>query len=95
MQKDNNERLTKLELNMAEINLKLETKVEIYKDEKIQCSEERNGGFIVKDLSSKIDSRIKELEDRKQLSSNFMVYNLPESTSTSPVERNEPDERLL
>ena len=79
---------------MAEINVKLETKVEI-SDEKFITVKKEIENSLSKDPNSKIDSRIKELEDRKQRSSNLIVYNLPESTSTNPAERKESDERLL
>ena len=83
----NDERLMKLELEMAEMDLKIDDKVEENLDEKIDDMKKQIQELLSTDMNSIIDARIKEIDDRKQHCHNLMLYNLPESNYDNPEQR--------
>ena len=95
IKKNNDERLTKLELDMAEMDIKLEAKLETCTNEKLVKIKQDIEKSLTDHLDRKIDMRIREHDDRKTRSSNLMVYNLPESNNTIPKERKLSDESLI
>ena len=74
----NNERLTKLELDITEMDLKIKDKVEEIMDGKIDDIKKEIQGSISADMNNITDARIKENDDGKLRSHNLMLYRLPE-----------------
>ena len=74
----NNERLTKLELDITEMDLKIKDKVEEIMDGKIDDMKKEIQESISADMNNITDARIKENDDGKLRSHNLMLYRLPE-----------------
>ena len=95
IKKTNNERLTKLELNVAEIDIKLDKKIEQETKAKIDSLKDEITDKMVNELNEKIDLRVKEIDARKRRSQNLMIYNLPESKDDNSDQRQEFDKNLI
>ena len=95
IKKINDERSTKLELDMAEMDIKLETKIETYTNEKLVNTKQDIEESLSADHDKRIDMRIRGYDDRKTRSCNIMVCNLPESNNTEPKERKQPGETRI
>ena len=89
IKKTNNERLTKLELNMVELAIKMDEKIEHEIKAKIDNLKDEIIDKLANELNKKKkkDSREKEINDRKRRSQNLMIYNLPESKNDNPDQR--------
>lgn len=91
IRKSNDERLSKLETEVEGIDHKIETKtIEKMKQTKEELIEE-----LSRDLTNKMDIRIKEQDDRKTRNHNLMIYNLSESISENPEIRKDTDIKLM
>ena len=95
IKRNNEERLTKLELEMADINIRFENKVEEITTSKINEIKQEITQSITINLNTNIDDRLKENESRRQRSLNLMVYNLEESNDEDPQERKSSDHLKL
>ena len=92
---DNDTRLNKVESTLADFSENMKSKVS-EEVEKVKASISKS---VAEDIATTVkeivQTQLKEIEERKNRSTNLIIFNIPLSTAKDPKERNDSDVSIL